>query len=177
MARIVDVGGGMLEVGRFGWKGQVPHLGDFIRDAMVGECGITTPDDGRGFAMVTDGDGVADPELSQGELDDMLFFLENLAAPRRAPLSREGTGATATNGNAGSQTGIFVVDRGIIPGASVFEQVGCVVGELTDPELGTRRVAIDPGLLPDSLVENLLQRILGDTGRRKCQRRENYEQV
>ena len=38
---------GNLEVGHFGWKGQAPKLVDFIRDAMGGECGITTTDDGR----------------------------------------------------------------------------------------------------------------------------------
>ena len=94
VARRIDVGGGSLEVGRFGWKGQVPHVGDFARDAMGGECGITTPDDGRGFAMLADADGVADPELSQSDLDDLIFFLVNLARPKPggsvSPLRLEG---------------------------------------------------------------------------------------
>ena len=48
VARLVDVNG-ILEVGKFGWKAQLPKVEDFGRDAMLGECGITTPDDGRGF--------------------------------------------------------------------------------------------------------------------------------
>ncbi len=82
-ARRIDTGGPALEVGRFGWKAQVPNIADFIRDAMANECGITTPDGGRGFALVADGDGVADPELTQAELDDMDFFLAHLAPPPR----------------------------------------------------------------------------------------------
>ena len=74
---------GDLEVGRFGWKAQVPTLADFARDAMGGECGITTPDDGRGFALVSDADGVSDPELSDAELADLAFFMRKLAAPQR----------------------------------------------------------------------------------------------
>jgi hypothetical protein len=75
--------GGLQEVGRFGWKAQVPRLADFVRDAMGGENGITTPDDGRGFALVSDADAVADPEFSEQQVGDMAFFLEQLAAPQR----------------------------------------------------------------------------------------------
>ena len=93
-ARLVDTGGSQPEVGRFGWKGQVPHVADFARDAMGGECGITTPSAGRGFALQTDSDGVADPELPQQALDDLIFFMNQLAAPRAgrstSPLRREG---------------------------------------------------------------------------------------
>jgi len=92
-ARMINAGG-MLEVGRFGWRGQAPRLGDFIKDAMAGECGITTPPDGRGFALTGDGDGVPDPELTQPQFDDILFFLSNLAAPARggslSPLVAQG---------------------------------------------------------------------------------------
>jgi CxxC motif-containing protein (DUF1111 family) len=103
VARLVDVGGGQLEVGRFGWKAQVPRITDFIRDAMAGECGITTPDDGRGFALAADADAVADPELSQSEIDDMEFFLALAAPPQRK-------GST---------------DPQVAVGESLFAQVGC----------------------------------------------------
>ena len=83
VARLVDVGGGKLEIGRFGWKAQVPTLADFVRDAMGGELGITTPDDGRGFAMATDADAVADPEISEKEVQDVAFFMRSLAPPAR----------------------------------------------------------------------------------------------
>ena len=74
---------GQPEVGRFGWKAQVPLLEDFVRDAMGGECGITTPDDGRGFAMLADADGQADPELTEDDVDLVNFFMQKLAAPTR----------------------------------------------------------------------------------------------
>jgi len=81
-ARMVDVGGS-VEVGRFGWKAQVPHLEDFVRDAMGGELGLTTPGDGRGFAFTSDLDLVPDPELSEAEVDDLAFWLIELAPPQR----------------------------------------------------------------------------------------------
>ncbi len=86
VARILTVAGNP-EVGRFGWKAQVPHIGDFVRDAMGGEIGITTPDDGRGFAFLTDTDAIADPELSQEDTDEMTFFLGNLGPPIQADQS------------------------------------------------------------------------------------------
>ena len=82
VARMHDVAG-VLEVGRFGWKAQIPTLRDFLRDALGGETGITVPDDGRGFGMLTDDDTVADPEISEDELDDLDMFASNLSAPQR----------------------------------------------------------------------------------------------
>ena len=73
----------IVEIGRFGWKAQAPRLADFVNDAMAGELGITTPANGRGFAMTSDGDAVADPELSQTQVDDLAAFLASLPAPIR----------------------------------------------------------------------------------------------
>ena len=81
VARLVDVGGA-TEVGRFGWKAQLPRLADFVNDAYGNEMGVTTADDGRGFAITTDADGVSDPELSQQEFDDVVFFIRHLARPK-----------------------------------------------------------------------------------------------
>ncbi len=103
-ARMLDVAGS-LEIGRFGWKGQIPTLEDFLRDAMGAEIGITTPDDGRGFAFTSDTDAVADPELVGPDFDDLLFYLQNIAPPPRA-------------GN---------VDPLIAVGEQVFEDIGCAV--------------------------------------------------
>ncbi|MFN0057804.1 MAG: di-heme oxidoredictase family protein [Planctomycetota bacterium] len=82
VARLIDINGD-LEVGRFGWRSQVPLLLDFVGDAMGNEIGITVPDTGRPFPFVTDTDGVADPELPQSEVDDLLFFMQILAPPPR----------------------------------------------------------------------------------------------
>ncbi|MAG56985.1 MAG: hypothetical protein CMJ83_11880 [Planctomycetes bacterium] len=82
-ARMIDVGGGVMELGRFGWKCGVPNLEDFSKDAASNELGITVADAARGFGFTTDADGITDPEFVQGDLDDMVFYLRNLAAPPR----------------------------------------------------------------------------------------------
>ena len=102
VARMIDVGG-TPEVGRFGWKGQIRFITDFVHDAMGGECGITTPADGRGFGMRTDTDGVSDPELPMVDVDDIAFFINNLAAPPRG-------------GNTDPQVAV---------GETLFSQIGC----------------------------------------------------
>ena len=94
---------GVIEIGRYGWKAQIPSISDFVGDAMFHELGITTPDDGRGFATASDGDAVADPELSQAEVDDLSYFLHELPAPERG-------GST---------------DPQVTEGLAVFSQVGC----------------------------------------------------
>lgn len=103
VAHMITVGGGGLEVGRFGWKAQLPRLSDFLNDAMAGENGLTTHDNGRGFNLATDNDGVADPDLSPSDFDDCLFFMAELAAPKRG-------GSTHPD---------------IAIGQSVFNSVGC----------------------------------------------------
>ncbi len=105
VAHMVTVGGGGIEVGRFGWKAQLPRLSDFLNDAMAGENGLTTPDNGRGFNLATDGDGVADPELSVSEFDDCLFFMKELAPPPRG-------GSTHPD---------------VVIGQSYFNAIGCAV--------------------------------------------------
>jgi len=102
VARILTVDG-QPEVGRFGWKGQIPRLADFVRDAMGGELGITTPDDGRGFAFLSDADNVSDPEIPERDVTLLAYFLSNLPAPER----KGGT------------------DPGIAAGETVFGSVGC----------------------------------------------------
>lgn len=107
VARRLDVAG-VIEIGRFGWKAQVPRLGDFVKDALGGECGITTPDDGRGFAFVSDGDAVADPELSHDDFQRITTFLLLLAAPPRG----------------GS------LDPRVAQGEALFTSIGCALCHL-----------------------------------------------
>lgn len=103
VARRVAVGLG-TEIGRFGWKAQVPRLADFVRDALGGELGLTTSDDGRGFALALDGDDRPDPEIAPEAVADMAFFLTHLPAPQR-------TGS---------------LEPEVLLGELVFERVGCV---------------------------------------------------
>ncbi|OUU25877.1 MAG: hypothetical protein CBC13_01445 [Planctomycetia bacterium TMED53] len=83
VARFIDTGSA-LEVGKFGWKSQIPTVSDFVRDALGGEIGLTVFDDGRGFGILTDSDNVPDPEVSLQDYDDLIFYNQHLAAPPRA---------------------------------------------------------------------------------------------
>lgn len=74
---------GVIEIGRFGWKAQIPTLQDFSNDAMANELGLTTPADGRGFAVTTDSDDVADPELNAVQVSNLTAFMASLPAPAR----------------------------------------------------------------------------------------------
>lgn len=104
VARHVPIGNtGMTEVGRFGWKANIPHTADFVRDAMSGELGLTVPDNGRGFGELSDGDNVADPEISDLDMGEVAFFLNHLAPPPRG----------------GSN------DPAVAQGEMLFAQVGC----------------------------------------------------
>ncbi len=102
VARLHNIGG-VMEVGKFGWKAQVPTVGDFTHDALSGELGVTVLDNGRGFGMLSDSDGVLDPEISTGDLADLTFYLENLAYPPRV-------GGT---------------DPAIAVGEALFTSIGC----------------------------------------------------
>jgi CxxC motif-containing protein (DUF1111 family) len=108
VARLVDVNG-TLEVGRFGWKAQIPRLLDFVADAMANELGITTPDDGRGFALLSDADPVPDPELSAEQVDLLHRFLSELPAPERK---------LSDDPQVASQVAL---------GEALFQTVGCAV--------------------------------------------------
>ena len=83
IARFIDTGSA-LEVGKFGWKSQIPTVSDFVRDALSGEVGLTVFDDGRGFGLLTDADNVADPEMPFQDYEDLIFYNQHLAAPPRA---------------------------------------------------------------------------------------------
>ncbi|MEE8170609.1 MAG: di-heme oxidoredictase family protein, partial [Phycisphaerae bacterium] len=82
-------------IGRLGWKAQVPNVGEFVRDAMAAEIGLTIPlQSGLSFGITEDGDGIPDPELSVAEAEDLAFFLSMLAGPPRQTAADPGA-ATA----------------------------------------------------------------------------------
>ena len=115
-------------IGRFGFKCQTASVEGFTRGALLNQMGITShstelvAQSGRPsffgeplFAMKEahaqaaeprdrnfDFDGVSDPEIPRGRLQNLIFFTENLAAPRRGARSD-------------------AVDRG----GSVFAAIGC----------------------------------------------------
>jgi CxxC motif-containing protein (DUF1111 family) len=101
--RVSWVDGGRL--GRFGWKGQVPSLAEFGRDAVSMELGMTVPyADGMTFGKLQDDDGIPDPEMTQPLLEALVLYMQQLGPPPRQPGS-DGADALA--------------------GEAVFETVGC----------------------------------------------------
>ena len=82
-------------IGRFGRKAFVPTLSEFNDGAFVAEQGVTDPaqptEETIGGAPIPPGvDPVADPEISQEQLDLTNDFVRFLAPPSPAPLTNAG---------------------------------------------------------------------------------------
>jgi len=107
------VDGGKL--GRFGLKGQVPTLEEFVRDAVTAELGMTLPFvEGLTYGRIYDNDDVPDPEFSLNQAAIMEFFLVELAPPPRTP----------------------AIDQGLADaGELVFDSVGCTSCHLPPEEM------------------------------------------
>ncbi len=101
------------ELGRFGWKAQIPTIRDFVHDAFGQELSVTTV--GSTFAVSEDDDEFADPELDPSILDDVEYFIQSLAPP---PL--------VSNLSDGEE---FLNEEG----EDLFESVGCTACHV--PEL------------------------------------------
>lgn len=76
------------QFGRFGWKGQVPSLAEFVRDAVTAELGMTLPrQDGLTFGRILDNDDIPDPEFKLEDAELLLTYMSLLAPPPRQPAS------------------------------------------------------------------------------------------
>jgi len=87
-------------LGRFGWKGNVPSIREFVRDALSGELGMTVPGEpGFTFGRTADEDGVADPEIDSETIDEIAVFIALLGPPPRTRTdpSREDEGESVFN--------------------------------------------------------------------------------
>jgi len=104
--------GATVEIGRFGWKAQVPRLADFVRDALGGELGLTSPDDGRGFALASDVDAHPDPEIDEVSVGYIAFFLSELPAPPR----------------------VGSLDPEVLRGEVLFTEIGCAKCHVSELE-------------------------------------------
>jgi len=115
-----------VEIGRFGYKAQEAGLVDFTRSPMFNHMGITSNPPAvsqvAGLSAeaqvvvpgqpLSDDDGVPDPEILPGDLDDLIRFVRQLAPPAPLPMD-----ATARRGEA------------------LFEDIGCARCHI--PDLGT----------------------------------------
>ncbi len=91
-------------LGRFGWKGQISSLGDFVRAACSNELGLEVP--GHHQASLTSTTALSTPKLDmdEEECEQLTWFLSHLAPP----LQRSPDGRTAPPW-----------------GYMVFESIGC----------------------------------------------------
>ncbi len=72
------------KLGRFGLKAQSADIASIVRHSLLNHMGITTQNE-------TDTDDIADPELSDNDLSDLVSFATQLAAPQLDPLSTTST--------------------------------------------------------------------------------------
>ena len=129
-------------LGRFGRKALVPTLAEFNAGAFVFEQGITTPaipsEESIGGQAIPPGvDPVAEPELSQSDLDLANDFVRFLAPPVRLPLDHEGE-----------------------LGRIVFGSIGCASCHVPSLSTGPNRVRA----LSDRTVEAYTDLLLHDMG-------------
>ncbi len=70
------------QLGRFGWKADIPSLEEFARDGLSNEIGVTVPAmAGLTFGTPTDADEVPDPEIGEDDVDALVFYMKHLAPP------------------------------------------------------------------------------------------------
>ena len=77
---------GARELGRFGWKAQVPTLSFFAGDALVNELSVTSPSFPleilpQGRSIPAGADRVPDPEANAQEVAALAAFMRYLAPP------------------------------------------------------------------------------------------------
>jgi len=72
------------QLGRFGWKAQVPSIAEFVRDAVFAELGMTLEyREGLTFGRIHDTDDVPDPEFSIADELLLTRYLALLGPPPR----------------------------------------------------------------------------------------------
>jgi CxxC motif-containing protein (DUF1111 family) len=71
--------------GRFGWKGQISSLADFVETACAQEIGLSTHDRAQASDPRRSAPAPTAPDLSRAQLEDLTAFVRALPAPTAAP--------------------------------------------------------------------------------------------
>ncbi|MCB9679348.1 MAG: hypothetical protein H6737_29860 [Alphaproteobacteria bacterium] len=168
-------------LGRFGWKGSVPSIAEFVRDAVAMELGMTLTDQpGLTFGRIQDNDEIADPELGLAFAEEVAGFLRMLGPPpRQTPadpgLAAQGEGLFASVGCASCHVPALPGPDGDVPlysdlllhailppGSAGIEEAGATMEEFrTAPLWGISKTA---PYLHDGRAETLDAAILGHDG-------------
>ena len=107
--RILEVTSAETSLGRFGWKANVPTVEQQVAAAFIGDIGITSPlfpEDNCTPTQVECAGAIngGSPEITQKLFDQVVFYNRTLAVPARRNLD----------------------EPGVVAGASLFEEAGCV---------------------------------------------------
>ncbi len=125
-------------VGRFGWKGHIASLHEFVRGACASELGLEVPGHAQSVSPLFPQAKPKGLDLDEGDCDALVAYVRALPAP----LVIDPAGPDA--------------DREIGAGRQVFGEVGCA--SCHAPSLGDVR-----GIYSDLLLHNL-GASLGDSG-------------
>jgi CxxC motif-containing protein (DUF1111 family) len=121
--RVFNPDTGATELGRFGWKAQVPTLHVFAGDAYLNEMGITNPsfrkeNNPQGNPMPSGCDTVADPDDDGSGVTAFENFMKFLAPAPRRPITPQ-----------------------VQQGEQVFTQIGCASCHVPTMMTGPNAVA------------------------------------
>ena len=84
--RVWDVASQRVAIGRFGWKANQPTLRQQAAGAFNGDIGITTslfPREGHTSAQEISAQNGGAPEVTDEDMDKLVFYLRTLAVPAR----------------------------------------------------------------------------------------------
>ncbi len=68
-------------VGKFGWKGQIPGVQDFVLNACANEVGLEVPDHHQALVPQAPEYKAGGFDLTRGECDDLIAFVRSIPAP------------------------------------------------------------------------------------------------
>jgi CxxC motif-containing protein (DUF1111 family) len=186
-------------VGRFGRKAQMASIQGFVRLALLDQMGVTSTPVKTSFIAekevpvelpTRDADGVADPELSTGDLSDLLAFVALLAPPspdEPTPETRLGEATFVRLGCGSCHVPALRGPRGDVPaytdlllhdmGPALADDV--TVGEAGPSEFRTQPlwgIAAAGPYLHDGRADTLDEAILAHGGEGEASRR-RYEAI
>jgi CxxC motif-containing protein (DUF1111 family) len=133
--RFPDVSGrvgrtGNGDVGRFGWRGHVGTLREFVLTACAMELGLQNPDHRQAANPLVPHARQAGDDLSEEQCDALVAFVASLAPPRQLPAANPAQASRIQSGE------------------RLFESIGCAGCHV-------RKVGLVDGLFSDLLLHDM----------------------